>query len=46
MVSVNGVNYVLPQNPFGGYKHSGLGREHGKYGLHDLTQIKLIAKPK
>jgi succinate-semialdehyde dehydrogenase/glutarate-semialdehyde dehydrogenase len=46
MVSVNGTNYVIPQNPFGGYKQSGLGREHGKYGLHDLTQIKVIARNK
>nr|MBP9691368.1 aldehyde dehydrogenase [Candidatus Woesebacteria bacterium] len=29
MVSVNGINYVMPFNPFGGYKASGFGREHG-----------------
>jgi succinate-semialdehyde dehydrogenase/glutarate-semialdehyde dehydrogenase len=46
MISINGVNYVCPFNPFGGYKHSGLGREHGKYGLHELTQIKLIVRNK
>lgn len=46
MVSINGVNYVCPHNPFGGYKHSGLGREHGRYGLHDLSQIKVIVKNK
>lgn len=46
MVSVNGVNYVMPFNPFGGYKASGFGREHGKYGFHELTQIKVIAKNK
>lgn len=46
MVSVNGVNYVMPFNPFGGYKASGFGREHGKYGFHELTQIKVIAKDK
>ncbi len=43
MVSVNGANYVLPFNPFGGYKRSGMGREHGKYGLHELCQIKVVA---
>lgn len=43
MVSVNGTNYVLPMNPFGGYKKSGLGREHGKWGLRELCQIKVIA---
>ncbi len=46
MVSVNGTNYVIPCNPFGGYKASGFGREHGKYGFHELTQIKVISNTK
>lgn len=46
MVSVNGANYIMPFNPFGGYKNSGFGREHGKYGFHEVTQIKIIAKDK
>lgn len=46
MVSVNGANYVMPFNPFGGYKNSGFGREHGKYGFHEVTQIKIIAMEK
>ncbi len=46
MVSVNGANYIMPFNPFGGYKDSGFGREHGKYGFHELTQVKIIAKNK
>ena len=46
MVSVNGVSYVRPQNPFGGYKYSGLGREHGKWGFEDVTQIKVVSKIK
>lgn len=46
MVSVNAVNYVLPMNPFGGYKKSGLGREHGKFGFAELTQIKVVATEK
>lgn len=46
MLSVNGVNYIQPYNPFGGYKHSGMGREHGKWGFHELTQVKLVARPK
>lgn len=46
MISVNGTTYLQPSSPFGGYKHSGLGREHGQYGLHDLTQLKVIAKSK
>lgn len=46
MVSVNGTNYILPFNPFGGYKSSGFGREHGRYGFHELIQVKVIAKNK
>lgn len=46
MVSINGTNYIMPFNPFGGYKASGFGREHGKYGFHELTQVKVIAKNK
>ncbi|RDE10408.1 aldehyde dehydrogenase family protein [Pelagibacterium lacus] len=29
--------------PFGGYKQSGNGREHGKWGLHDYLEIKATA---
>lgn len=46
MVSQNNLTYLKPSNPFGGYKASGLGREHGKYGFHDITQIKVVAKEK
>jgi len=46
MVSVNGTNYIMPFNPFGGYKNSGFGREHGRYGFHEVTQIKIVAKNK
>ncbi len=46
MVSVNGTNYIMPFNPFGGYKASGFGREHGKYGFYELSQIKIIARNK
>jgi len=46
MVSVNGVNCVQPFNPFGGYKGSGIGREHGRWGFEDVTQPKVIAIPK
>lgn len=30
MVQMNQVNYCIPSDPFGGYKSSGIGREHGK----------------
>lgn len=46
MVSVNGTNYTMPFNPFGGYKNSGFGREHGRYGFHEVTQIKIVARNK
>ncbi len=46
MVSINGVSYLQPTDPFGGYKFSGKGREHGKFGFADVTQIKVVAKKK
>lgn len=46
MVSINGANYTTPFNPFGGWKNSGMGREHGKYGFHELTQTKVVARNK
>lgn len=42
-ISINGVSYVEPFSPFGGYKQSGIGREHGKFGLNELTQLKVVA---
>lgn len=45
-ISVNNANYVIPQDPFGGYKKSGLGREHGKEGLRELCSLKVIALKK
>jgi acyl-CoA reductase-like NAD-dependent aldehyde dehydrogenase len=46
MVSTNNVSYLQPCSPFGGYKDSGIGREHGKFGFHDLTQVKVVAEEK
>ncbi|MGE3594610.1 MAG: aldehyde dehydrogenase family protein [Dehalococcoidia bacterium] len=31
--------------PFGGYKHSGNGREWGEYAFHDLLEIKAVTEP-
>jgi len=45
-VEINKASHWLPCNPFGGYKDSGMGREHGKYGFHELTQIKVISMEK
>lgn len=45
-VDINGISHFKPFNPFGGYKESGIGREHGEAGFHELCQIKVISKPK
>jgi acyl-CoA reductase-like NAD-dependent aldehyde dehydrogenase len=46
MVSQNNLSYVHATHPFGGYKKSGLGREHGKYGFAEVTQLKVVAREK
>ena len=46
MVSVNTASYNKPCSPFGGYKDSGIGREHGKFGFAELTQVKVVAMGK
>jgi acyl-CoA reductase-like NAD-dependent aldehyde dehydrogenase len=43
MVQMNNAGYVKPTSPFGGCKASGMGREHGKFGFQELTQVKLIS---
>ncbi len=43
-VEINQANRWLLCNPFGGYKQSGIGREHGKIGFQELCQIKVISK--
>lgn len=42
-ISINGANYNMPQDSFGGYKNSGKGFEHGKEGLRDLCLRKIVA---
>lgn len=46
MVQHNTASYVQPPTPFGGCKTSGIGREHGKYGFHELATIKTISREK
>ncbi len=46
MVSINNASYLQPCSPFGGYKNSGIGREHGKFGFNELTQVKVVAEEK
>lgn len=42
-VEINSASHWLTCNPFGGYKESGMGREHGKEGFRELCQIKVIS---
>jgi acyl-CoA reductase-like NAD-dependent aldehyde dehydrogenase len=45
-IDINGGNHWLPENPFGGYKNSGIGREHGEAGLLELCQLKVVSLKK
>ena len=40
MVGVNEVGITSEVAPFGGIKHSGIGREHSKYGMDEFLYIK------
>lgn len=42
----NKAHYFRSQNPFGGYKKSGIGRQQGKAGFEEVTQMKVIAREK
>lgn len=41
-ISINLEARFAPQDPFGGFKNSGMGRERGIHGLRELCQIKVI----
>lgn len=40
-ISINGA-FLHFDNPFGGYKKSGLGREAGTYGIEEFTELKAL----
>jgi aldehyde dehydrogenase (NAD+) len=44
-VSVNGGAWFGPDSPFGGYKDSGIGREHGREGFEEYLEIKTVGLP-
>jgi aldehyde dehydrogenase (NAD+) len=44
-ISVNGGVWYAGDVPFGGYKHSGIGREMGEAGFTEYLETKVIAEP-
>jgi aldehyde dehydrogenase (NAD+) len=44
-VTVNGVGGGGPDVPFGGYRQSGLGREHGAEGFAEFLETKTLGRP-
>jgi aldehyde dehydrogenase (NAD+) len=44
-LSINGANWLAPDTPVGGYKQSGLGRQHGIAGFEEFLEIKSIGLP-
>jgi len=44
-MSVNGGMWFGPDTPFGGYRQSGIGREHGVEGFSEYLETKAIGLP-
>lgn len=43
-VSINGASNGL-QKPSGGFKHSGIGRENGRFGIDEYTELQVVMWP-
>jgi len=43
-VSINGASNSF-QKPSGGFKHSGIGRENGRFGLEEYTELQVVMWP-
>ena len=41
-VWINDYHMINPRYPFGGYKQSGIGREHGEVGFNEYRELKHI----
>lgn len=44
-ISINNTSYFSDNSPFGGYKMSGIGRNSGEIGFHEVTQKKVVSEP-
>jgi aldehyde dehydrogenase (NAD+) len=44
-IAVNGGQWFGPDSPFGGYKESGAGREHGIQGFEEYLETKTVGLP-
>jgi aldehyde dehydrogenase (NAD+) len=44
-IAVNGGQWFGPDSPFGGYKESGSGREHGIQGFEEYLETKTVGLP-
>ncbi len=44
-LAINGGMWFGPDSPFGGYKESGIGREHGLEGFEEYLQTKTLGLP-
>jgi aldehyde dehydrogenase (NAD+) len=44
-IAVNGGQWFGADSPFGGYKESGIGREHGRAGFEEYLELKTVGLP-